>query len=279
MSNMDLAFTKMHGLGNDFVVLDGLENPVKLKRDRIQAIADRRTGIGCDQVLLLEPSSVPGAQARLRIFNADGGEAEQCGNGVRCVAEYLRCRGYVNGDEVKLQSKGGLIRVISAGDHRYRVDMGEPRFEPGDIPMRTDRRRDRYVLRLAAGEAEVSVLSMGNPHAVLKVGDIWKAEVDRVGMEIQAQELFPESINVGFMQILDPGHILLRVYERGVGETPACGSGACAAVVAGRLNYGLDEDVDVGLKGGHLRVAWDGQGQPVWMTGPAATVYEGRISV
>ncbi|MGH8248200.1 MAG: diaminopimelate epimerase [Gammaproteobacteria bacterium] len=274
---MELAFTKMHGLGNDFIVLDGLANPLKLDRDRIQALADRRTGIGCDQVLLLEPCSEPDAHARLRIYNSDGGEAEQCGNGVRCVADYLHSKGYVNGDEVKLQSKSGLVRVFSAGKHRYRVDMGEPRFEPDAIPMRADKRRDRYVLKLASGETELSVLSMGNPHAVLKVDDIRKAEVERVGIEIQGQNVFPESINVGFVQILDPGHILLRVYERGAGETLACGSGACAAVVAGRLNYGLDEDVDVGLKGGHLSVAWGGKGEPVWMTGPAATVYEGRI--
>lgn len=274
---MELSFTKMHGLGNDFIVLDGIRNPLQLRPEQIRIMADRRLGIGCDQVLLLEPGPGPAAHALFRIFNADGGEVEQCGNGARCVAEFLRKHGYVDADEVKLASKGGPISVFAEGGSVYRVNMGEPGFEPADFPMRVERRRDRYVLKLASGAAEFSAVSMGNPHAILRVDDVEKAPVGELGMAIQTHGMFPEGVNVGFMQVLDPGHILLRVNERGAGETLACGSGACAAVVAGRLQHGLAEHVDVGLKGGHLAVSWRGMGEPVWMAGPATTVFEGSI--
>jgi diaminopimelate epimerase len=275
---MELAFAKMHGLGNDFVVLDGMRQPIRLDAEQVRRLADRRLGIGCDQVLLLEPGADDTVDARFRIFNADGGEVEQCGNGARCAADFLRRRGYSSGGTVVLEAAGAPLRVHVDGADSYRVDMGVPRFEPEQIPMNAAERRDDYELELAGGELiRVSALSLGNPHAVLRVNDVARAAVAEIGRRVQESGVFPRGVNVGFMQILDPGHIRLRVFERGAGETLACGSGACAAVVAGRLHDSLDADVAVDLPGGRLGIAWAGPDQPVWMTGPAATAFEGRI--
>jgi len=272
---MALNFTKMHGLGNDFVVLDGLDSPIVLAPDSIRRLADRRFGVGCDQLLLLGPPG-SGADARLSIFNTDGSVAEQCGNGVRCIAEFLRRRRGLRADPVKLETAAGRIEVF-ADPAGWRVNMGAPEFDPARIPLKADRRRDSYRVDLREGPVDVHVLSMGNPHAVLVVADVVGAPVGTLGPAIQQSRQFPRGVNVGFLRIIDAGHVELRVCERGVGETLACGSGACAAVVAGRLYHGLEPRVDVGLKGGHLRIDWVGEGEPVWMTGPATTVYEGRI--
>lgn len=269
----------MHGLGNDFVIFNGLERAIELVPDQIRAIADRHFGIGCDQVLIIQPSSDPGLDIRYRIFNADGGEVEQCGNGARCVADYLVRRKYVSGKSITAETMNGTITVYIEDEDRFRVNMGIPRFEPADIPMDAGQRRTCYSVDLSCGTTRLLALSMGNPHAVLQVADVMQAPVTTLGPEIQENALFPQGVNVGFMQVLDPAHVRLRVYERGAGETLACGSGACAAVVAGYLDNKLENEVDVGLKGGHLLVRWAGEGEPVWMTGPATTVYEGQISL
>jgi diaminopimelate epimerase len=271
-----MNFTKMHGLGNDFVVLDALDGPIHLGPEAIRRLADRRFGIGCDQVLVIEPSKGNGADAKLRIFNTDGSVAEQCGNGVRCVADFLRSRRGMGRDPIVLDTGAGRLDVYADGDG-WRVNMGVPEFDPARIPLRSDRRQVSYRVDLPGGAVEVRALSMGNPHAVVTVDDVDAAAVSTLGPAIQQSGMFPRGVNVGFLQILDKGRVRLRVWERGVGETLACGSGACAAVVAGRLHDGLEPRVDVGLKGGHLHIRWAGEGEPVWMTGPAATVFEGRI--
>jgi len=276
---MELEFTKMHGLGNDFVVLNGLEQDIELQPDQICLIADRHIGVGCDQVLLIQASDDPKADIRFRIFNADGGEAEQCGNGARCIANYLLTHGYISGKTVTVETISGNTEIFFEGGNRIRVNMGIPRFEPTAIPILAVQRNQHYSIGLSSGTITFMALSMGNPHAVLTVENVDQAPVESRGSEIQAHEYFPESVNVGFMQILDPAHMRLRVYERGAGETLACGSGACAAVVAGFLDNKLDKEVDVRLKGGHLTVSWGGEGEPVWMTGPATMVYEGQISI
>ncbi|MBI2994323.1 MAG: diaminopimelate epimerase [Gammaproteobacteria bacterium] len=276
---MTLEFTKMHGLGNDFIVLDGMTCKLGLPPERIRAIADRRVGIGCDQVLLLEPAPAGEADAIFRIFNADGSEVDQCGNGARCAADYLIRHGYVHGESVTLKTGSWRVQVQRERANHYRVNMGVPRFDPAEIPLRAPTRQPTYSLSLPAGRVEFSALSLGNPHAVIAVKDVEHAPVESVGTALQGHEMFPRGINAGFMQIQDKAHIRLRVYERGAGETQACGSGACAAVVAGRLRRDLDEDVEVELPGGRLDINWRGEGQPVWMTGPAVTVYEGRTEL
>lgn len=277
LSSMELEFTKMHGLGNDFVVLNGLEHTLRLTGEQIRYLADRHLGVGCDQVLLIEPTGVDEADIRYRIFNADGEEAQQCGNGARCIADFLRRQGIIAKDVITAETVRGLIRIYALDDGNFKVDMGIPRFEPEAIPMLSDGRREHYKLPDAG--VEVYALSMGNPHAVLEVDDLETAAVASLGARIQGLEVFPEGVNVGFMQILDRNRIRLRVYERGAGETMACGSGACAAVVAGRMAGRLDKEVDVGLKGGHLLVSWEKEGEPVWMSGPATMVYNGRIEL
>jgi diaminopimelate epimerase len=274
---MEREFTKMHGLGNDFVVFDGIDNPIRLDAEALQRLADRRLGIGCDQVLVLENAGTS-ADARLRIFNADGSEVEQCGNGMRCVAEYLRRRRQVCSDPVRLETGAGRIEVFADGCG-WRVNMGVPEFDPARIPLNAGRRSEVYRIDLAEGPVEVHALSMGNPHAVLVVPDVRNARVETLAPALQKSGAFPRGVNVGFMEVVAVDRVQLRVYERGVGETLACGSGACAAVVAGRLYDGLEPEVDVGLKGGHLRIRWAGEGEPVWMTGPATTVFEGRIDL
>jgi diaminopimelate epimerase len=276
---MELEFTKMHGLGNDFVVVNGLEHTLHLTGEQIRFLADRHFGVGCDQVLLIEPAGTDEADIRYRIFNADGEEAQQCGNGARCIADFLRRQGIIAKDVITAETARGLIRIYALEDGNFKVDMGRPRFEPDAVPIVSDGRRERYSLALADTTVKVYALSMGNPHAVLEVDDVDTAAVATLGREIQQLDVFPEGVNVGFMQILDGNHIRLRVYERGAGETLACGSGACAAVAAGRMAARLDNEVDVGLKGGHLLVSWEKEGEPVWMSGPATMVYNGRIEL
>ena len=273
-----LQFTKMHGLGNDFVVLNALEQAIELDAEQLRRIAHRRFGIGCDQILVLRPSRNDAADFQYCVYNADGSEAGHCGNGIRCVARYLRERGILCRDELVAECGAGLIRLCHEGD-LVRVNMGQPEFAPRHIPLAVTAQTQLYRVQLDGGDMEFAALSMGNPHAVILVADVDRAPVTTVGPQLQAHALFPDSVNVGFMQITDGAHIRLRVFERGAGETLACGTGACAAVVAGIKVYNLDSKVDVALPGGSLTVSWDGNGQPVWMTGPGATVYEGGIDL
>lgn len=275
---MLLKFSKMHGLGNDFVLLDAMETPLPLSPDQRRRLADRRFGIGCDQLLILEPPQGAGSSARLRIYNTDGSEAAQCGNGVRCAADFLRRHRAVQDSPIVLEIPGGSVQVYGA-EGGYRVNMGAPQLEPARIPLDMPSLQPIYRLQLPEGEVEFAALAVGNPHAILVVPDVDAAPVAAIGAAIQSSGAFPAGVNVEFMQVLDPGHVRVRVFERGVGETLACGSGACAAAIAGILNNGLDSDVDVGLKGGHLQVRWTGPGEPVWMTGPAAAVFDGRIDL
>ncbi|MBT7951222.1 MAG: diaminopimelate epimerase [Gammaproteobacteria bacterium] len=276
---MKLSFTKMHGLGNDFVVLNALQTPIQLSREQIRFIADRRFGVGCDQVLMIESTQTRGVDIRYRIFNADGAEVEQCGNGVRCIGDFLRRHSLIEGDAIKVETMNGLVTIYFENDDQIRVDMGVPAFRPQDIPMAVAEQQEFYTLKLGSGDIEIMAVSMSNPHAVLVVDDLEQASVATLGPLIQQHPVFPESVNVGFMQVLDSSHIRLRVYERGVGETLACGTGACGAVAAGINTGKLANDVDVELKGGNLRISWAGDGQHVWMTGPATTVYEGHIEI
>lgn len=269
----------MHGLGNDFVVINALQSPIELTKEQFRFIADRRLGVGCDQILMIEPSQTPGVDIRYRIFNADGGEVEQCGNGVRCVGDYLNRRALVEGDSIKVETMNGLVTIHLESDQLIRVDMGIPVFEPSLIPLASTERKTQYLLRLDSGDVEIMAVSIGNPHAVLLVDEVLQAPVSSLGPAIQQHALFPESANVGFMEIVDESHVKLRVYERGVGETLACGTGACGAVAVGRIAGRLANEVEVELNGGNLKITWAGEGEAIWMTGPATTVYEGKIEI
>lgn len=275
---MKLKFTKMHGLGNDFVVIDGLNQHILLNPEQIRWLADRHFGVGCDQVLLIEAAH-GNADFRYRIFNSDGGEVEQCGNGARCFVRYVHDYGMTSKNEIRVETLGGLIvpRLESSGE--VTVNMGEPRFEPQDIPFLAAKRALTYPLDIGDGEIEISAVSMGNPHAVQLVEDVEHAPVSTEGPLIEHHPRFPRRVNAGYMQILDRRRIRLRVFERGAGETLACGTGACAAVVAGIERGLLDPSVDVSLRGGNLLVRWAGEAQPVWMTGPAVTVFDGEIDL
>ncbi|MBI4006548.1 MAG: diaminopimelate epimerase [Gammaproteobacteria bacterium] len=276
---MEIPFTKMHGLGNDFVVIDTFAQDITLRPELVKTLADRRFGIGCDQVLLLGPPDNDGTDVRFRIFNPDGGEVSQCGNGARCIAAYLHDRGLVTKEVIIAETNEGLLKLYRQKDGQVRVNMGVPKFEPADIPMRARKREKEYQVSINGVDITFNAVSMGNPHAVLVVDNVDQTRVETLGPEMQQSGVFPEGVNVGFMQIVDRQHIRLRVYERGTGETLACGSGACAAVVAGYSDKRLAEQVNVSLKGGHLLVSWQGEGEPVWITGPATFVYEGRIRV
>ncbi|MGI8740707.1 MAG: diaminopimelate epimerase [Gammaproteobacteria bacterium] len=274
---MNLAFTKMHGLGNDFVLIDALARPVHLTSAQIRFIADRRQGVGCDQLLLIESARTSDADFRYRIFNSDGGEVEQCGNGARCVARYLHERELIAPADAKLETAGGIISVTIEQTGLVTVNMGRPALAPPDIPFIADSQAPSYHLEVAGEAVELSAVSMGNPHAVLLVDDVATAPVGTLGAQLESHPRFPKRVNVGFMQVVDRRSIRLRVYERGVGETLACGSGACAAAVAGRVRGLLDERVTVGLAGGELMVSWLDARAPVHMTGPATKVFEGII--
>jgi diaminopimelate epimerase len=274
-----IEFVKMHGLGNDFMVINAVEEAVSLSSLEIRKLANRRLGVGFDQLLLIEPPSSPQADFSCRIFNADGSCAQQCGNGVRCVARLIFNEKLCDPSHViRLQTEGGLIFLQGMDNGDIRVNMGPPTFEPATIPVRLEKDKPSHTAEVAGQEICFSVVNMGNPHAVIQVDRLCEQEVALLGQALGADPLFPEGVNVGFSQILGPQNILLQVYERGVGETLACGSGACAAVVAGRRLGYLQELVRVEQPGGSLIIEWQGPGQPVWMTGPATVVYRGRLS-
>ncbi len=274
---MEISFTKMHGLGNDFVVIDATSQPIELSMEQIRFLADRRFGVGCDQVLLVEPPRQSNVDFTYRIFNADGGEVEQCGNGARCFARYVLDHGLTRKTDIAVDTRAGVITLHVEADGQITVNMGMPRFEPDEIPFQAEQRTEVYPLKLETAEVEVGVVSMGNPHAVLQVEQVDTAPVSSLGPQIEAHERFPRRVNVGFMQVVDRQHIRLRVYERGAGETLACGTGACAAVVIGRQRGWLDDKVTVSLPGGNLKIQWSGEGHSVMMTGPAVSVFEGRV--
>lgn len=276
---MKLRFTKMHGLGNDFVVFDGVRQSVVLTGAQIRSLADRHFGIGCDQVLLVEATKTAGVDFRYRIFNADGGEVEQCGNGARCFARFVLDEGLTDRRVLTVETLGGLIRPRIESDGQVTVDMGVPSLVPAEVPFQTPRQQLVYTLSIGGEPVECVVLSVGNPHAVQFVADVERAPVAVQGALIAGHERFPKGVNAGFAQICDRGYLRLRVYERGAGETLACGTGACAAVVAGRMRGLLEERVRVDLRGGPLEISWSGEGAPVLMTGPATRVYDGIIDV
>jgi diaminopimelate epimerase len=275
---MKLHFTKMHGLGNDFIVFNAVQQPLQLTTEQIRFLADRKFGVGCDQILLVEPARRPENDFHYRIFNADGSEVEQCGNGARCFARFVLEKGLTDKTEIAVGTSSGDITLYAEGD-LIRVNMGVPELEPERIPFQAEERAERYPIEVKGRTMEIGAVSMGNPHAVLQVDDADSAPVETLGPVMENHPRFPQRVNVGFMQILSPQHIRLRVYERGTGETLACGTGACGAVVAGRLQGLLDAEVTVSLRGGDLVIKWDGEGHPVWMSGPAATVYEGSIEL
>lgn len=276
---MKLRFTKMHGLGNDFVVFDGVRQQVVLTRDQCRAIADRRLGVGCDQVLLVEPPQTKGTDFYYRIFNADGSEVEQCGNGARCFARFVREQGLTRKSEIPVGTTAGEIRLYLEPGGQVRVNMGAPVFEPAQIPFITEAEAERYPLDAEGRQLTIGAVSMSNPHAVLLIEDLDAAPVARLGPLIEAHPRFPRRVNAGFMQVIDREHIRLRVYERGAGETLACGTGACAAVVVGNRWGLLANRVSVNLPGGILVVEWRGGSRPVWMTGPAVSVFDGVIEL
>jgi diaminopimelate epimerase len=269
----------MQGLGNDFVVLDATRAPLALSRDELRRIADRHFGVGCDQILQVEPPRAPGTDFYYRIFNADGGEVEQCGNGARCFVRFVRDEGLTDKTEIRVGTLSGVIVPKLEADGRVTVDMGVPEFEPARIPFVADRRALTYQLEVDGSVIEISALSMGNPHAVQVVADVDTTPVATQGPAIEAHARFPQRVNAGYMQVVDRGRIKLRVYERGAGETLACGTGACAAVVAGIQRHLLNRNVTVATRGGELGISWQGEGKPVLMTGPAVTVFAGEIEL
>jgi len=276
---MKLRFTKMQGIGNDFVVVDGISQPVKLTPQQISRIADRHFGVGCDQLLLVERPVASDADFRYRIFNADGGEVEQCGNGARCFARFVRDKKLTTKNEICVETARGVIVLRLEPDEQVTVNMGAPGFMPADIPFVAEASALTYALLVGTETVNVSVLSMGNPHAVQTVADVDAAPVASQGPLIEHHKRFPQRVNAGFMQVLDQHHIRLRVYERGTGETLACGTGACAAAVAGIRAGQLSSPVTVSMRGGELVIRWDGDDAPVMMTGPAVTVFEGELDL
>lgn len=276
---MLLRFTKMHGLGNDFVVLDLITQSLSMNRRLVRLLADRHRGVGCDQVLALEAPTDPEMDFRYRIYNQDGSEAEQCGNGARCIAKFVRDKHLSPKRKLRVQTLGGPITLFCGRSNVFTVDMGVPRLDPVNVPFEAERQASSYTLEVAGTQLELSAVSMGNPHAVVVVGDVDTAAVETLGPALESHPRFPKKTNVGFMQIDDRGEVHLRVFERGVGETMACGSGACAAMVAGRIRGLLDERVRVHLRGGYLQIEWSGPGETLRMSGPATTVFEGQIAI
>lgn len=274
---MNVKFTKMHGLGNDFIVIDAINQSLQLSPEQTRLLADRHFGIGCDQLLLVETSELEGVDFRYRILNADGSEVEQCGNGARCFARFVYDKGLTDKETIVVETAGGIITLYLVEDQQVRVDMGIPRLIPSDIPFVADQQAVSYPIEVAGESLQIGAVSMGNPHAVLRVDNVDSAPVEQLGPLIEAHPCFPNRVNVGFMQVVDRQHIRLRVYERGAAETLACGSGACGAMVAGRVQGWLDETVTVTLPGGDLIIHWPGEGQSVQMTGPTVTVFEGVI--
>jgi diaminopimelate epimerase len=285
---MKLKFTKMQGAGNDFVVMDGVSRGIEITPERARRIADRHFGVGCDQILLVEKSQRGDVDFRYRIWNADGGEVEQCGNGARCFVRFVHDKGLTKKNEIRVETLSGVIVPRLEADGQVTIDMGKPLFDPERVPF--DARglgplpgRIRWPLELAGREAVVAVLSMGNPHAVQTVADVDSAPVTVEGPLIERHPRFPRRVNAGYMQVVTRTHIRLRVWERGAGETLACGTGACAAVVAGVREGLLEDSVEVDTRGGRLTIRWaGGENDPncaVWMTGPAVSVFEGEIEI
>lgn len=274
---MQVRFTKMHGLGNDFMVIDALSQRVKLTPKIVRKLSDRNLGIGFDQLLLVEPPSRPDMDFRYRIYNADGSEVEHCGNGARCFGRFVRDRRLTMKDEIRVETARGQAVIYLLKDRQVDVDMGAPELVPAEIPFQAEQQAVTYPIDVDGQTLELSAVSMGNPHGVLVVDDVDTAPVETLGPALESHPRFPQKANIGFMQVVSRNEIRLRVYERGAGETLACGTGACAAVVAGRLRGLLDEDVLVHLPGGELRICWAGEGKAVRMIGPATTVFEGQI--
>ena len=274
---MKLEFAKMHGLGNDFMVIDAINQQFEPRRELVSAWADRFSGIGFDQMLIVERPEGEKAEFKYRIFNADGGEVAQCGNGARCFARFVRERGLSDSDTIAVETDSGLLRIEAVDATRYRVDMGVPRFEPERIPLRAKARQPLYSAEFEGTEIRFCAVSVGNPHMVIEVDDVDTAAVDRLGPFFERHELFPERVNVGFMQIVDRENFRLRVFERGVGETRACGSGACAAMACGVELGRLERRAAACLRGGELILEWQGAANPVMMTGETAMVYQGKI--
>ncbi len=274
---MILKFTKMHGLGNDFVVLDLVSQPFNLRGHHVRKLANRHTGIGCDQLLVVEAPQNPDMDFRYRVYNADGREVEQCGNGARCLAKFVQDKKLTRKHIIQFETTTGNIALKVREGCQVEVNMGVPELSPAKIPFRDEAVASRYVLQINGEDYSIGAVSMGNPHAVLEVAAIESAPVETLGPLIEAHSDFPQRVNAGFMQILSRQEINLRVYERGVGETLACGTGACAAVVSGRISGLLDEAVTVNLTGGALQILWAGEDQPVIMAGPATTVFEGTV--
>ncbi len=275
---MKFKFTKMHGLGNDFILIDGVNQSVQLSLEQLCLLADRHFGVGCDQILLVEKAK-GNADFRYRIFNADGSEVEQCGNGARCLVRYVHDHGMTQKNEIRVETLGGLIIPKLESNGEVTVNMGIPKFEPQEIPFIAEKRMLTYPLDIDDKQVEFSILSMGNPHAVQIVEDVNLAPVLVEGALIECHPRFPQHVNAGYMQVVTRDHINIRVYERGTGETLACGTGACAAVVTGITRGLLDSTVKVSTLGGNLIVHWESQDHPVWMTGPAVAVFNGEIEL
>ena len=278
-TDMLLNFTKMHGLGNDFVVIDAINQQLQLSGEQSRRIADRHFGVGCDQILLIEKPHTADTEFYYRIYNADGSEVEQCGNGARCFARFVREQGLTTSDVIDVGTAKGTIRLYLEENDQVRVNMGQPVLEPSAIPFIADEQQPTYSIQVGQQQLEITALSMGNPHLVTLVDDIDGAALERLGPLLERHPLFPQRVNAGFMTINSRTEIQLRVYERGAGETLACGTGACAAVVSGHLRNLLDERVLVHLRGGDLVISWAGPGEPVWMTGPATTVFHGSMNL
>jgi diaminopimelate epimerase len=277
---MLIPFTKMHGIGNDFVLIDNRAGDLELSPDTIRALADRRFGVGCDQVLVATGACSPDADVAMQIFNTDGSSAGQCGNGLRCFAIFMRDAGATKRGEAQIDTPGGVVRAQILESGAVRATMGEPpRLEPGQVPLLGYRQAAEYTVQVDGAEVVLGAVSMGNPHAVLTVANVQSAPVSTLGPAIQALEAFPDGVNVGFMQIISRDQIRLRVFERGVGETLACGSGACAAVVVGQVQGKLDSRVQVNLPGGALGIEWQGPGHPVIMSGPTAFVFKAEVEL
>lgn len=276
---MQVQFSKMHGLGNDFVVIDNVTQNVFFSKDKIKQLADRNFGIGFDQLLVVEPPYDPEQDFHYRIFNADGSEVSQCGNGARCFARFVKLKGLINRNKIMVSTKSGKMVLYLEKDGQVTVNMGKPMFAPSDVPIKANKEEKTYIIRAGEQTFFCGAASMGNPHCVLEVEDVNTANVESIGPLLTKHERFPEGVNVGFMQILSRNHIKLRVFERGTGETLACGSGACAAVAVGQIQGKLDKDVNVDLPGGRLRIRWPGEESVLKMTGPAEHVYDGLVNL
>lgn len=274
-----MQFSKMHGLGNDFMVIDGVTQNIYLTEDVIRKLADRHTGVGFDQLLLVEPPYDPELDFHYRIFNADGSEVAQCGNGARCFARFVTLKGLTNKQDIRVSTAKGKMVLTLKGEKKVRVNMGEPIWEPIQIPFTANKFEKNYILRTDVQTVLCGVVSMGNPHCVLQVEDINTAPVNELGPLLENHERFPERANIGFMQVINRNHIKLRVFERGAGETQACGSGACGAVAVGIMQGLLASNVQVDLPGGSLQIEWEGVGHPLYMTGDATHIYDGFIKL